>query len=343
MQKEKILIAGIAGASLGTEILKSLSKSGIYDVYGCDISVHSYGHYQSGFVKTFVPSIEKYIEDIIAFCKTYEINFIIPGGEAPLNILFKNIETLLSNGIRVIGNSKEIISNFSDKAKTFEILKGKGFKVPFTVLLKNEDDISSIPSFPCIIKPAIGTGGSVSVFLVTSADECRLYFKLLLQTSEKIIAQQYMPLDEGEFTIGVLSLPDQSIIGCVVMKRIFSSKLSISFKSSVGLISSGYSQGFIGNFPKLEKQAIAIAKEIGSQGPINIQARVLNGELMPFEINPRFSASTYLRTLAGFNEIDFFLRNLIFDTKDFPYRIQEGYYLRSFEETYIPTSKILNL
>ena len=118
--------------------------------------------------------------------------------------------------------------------------------------------------------------------------------------------------------------------------RSFNSKLSISQNNKLGLISSGYSQGLIKEFPELEKQARLIAMTIKSTGPINIQARVRNGVLIPFEINPRFSASTYLRALAGINEIDFLLRFFIKGENEFIYKLKPGYYLRSFTETYVP-------
>ncbi len=44
--RPRILVAGIGGASLGTEILKCLRDAGTYEVFGCDISEHAYGHYQ---------------------------------------------------------------------------------------------------------------------------------------------------------------------------------------------------------------------------------------------------------------------------------------------------------
>ena len=48
----KVMIAGIGGASLGTEILKSLVLAGNYKVFGCDISSTAYGLYDEDFEKT---------------------------------------------------------------------------------------------------------------------------------------------------------------------------------------------------------------------------------------------------------------------------------------------------
>ncbi|MDI6797077.1 MAG: ATP-grasp domain-containing protein, partial [Desulfatibacillaceae bacterium] len=103
---------------------------------------------------------------------------------------------------------------------------------------------------------------------------------------------------------------------------------------------SGYSQGYIGDFPEVRKVAENIAQSAGSTGPLNIQGRLHNGVFYPFEINPRFSATTYLRALAGFNEIDFFIRFLETGEYEAPGTISEGYYLRSLCETFVPSGDI---
>lgn len=333
----KILVAGIAGASLGTEIIKSLHLSSHdYEIHGCDISPLAYGLYKKELAGRFIPDSQSYITDVITYCLTHDIKYIIPGGEVPLSLLIQSYDLLKSNHIQLVGNSLDVITNFSDKATTFKLLEQSGFPIPFTIELKDTTYIDKIPSFPCIIKPAVGSGGSAAVFLVNSSNETKLYYEHLSKIYPKIIVQEYIPLDEGEYTIGVLSLPDKTHVGTIVMERIFNSKLSIAFKSPTGLISSGYSQGKIDTFPSLATQATTIAKSVNSKGPLNIQARVRNGILIPFEINPRFSASTYLRAMAGFNEIDFYMQFLTTGKTSFSYNIKSGYYLRSFEEQFVP-------
>jgi carbamoyl-phosphate synthase large subunit len=333
--KLNVLIAGIAGASLGSEITKSLHTTGKYKIYGCDISDMAYGHFMPLFEATFVLDEKNYVQSIIKICINNGITLLIPGGEIPMQILGREINVLEKNGIRLISNSPKIIEIFSNKKATFEILSRLGFPIPLTLEVNNEEDLDKM-SFPCIVKPSTGTGGSDSVFLAGNRYECLLYVELLKKNGRNVIVQEYIPLDEGEFTIGVLSLPSGDVVDSVVMKRLFNSKLSVAFKSELGLISSGYSQGLIGDFPELKQQAMDIARSVGSLGPFNIQGRVKNGKLIPFEINPRFSASTYLRSMAGFNEIDIYIENLINGSTNFQYKINFGHYLRSFDEIYIP-------
>ena len=79
----RILIAGIAGASLGTEIAKCLRRAGGYEIIGCDISPLAYGHYDSNFDGTFLVDRGVYIEELLALCRRERIDCIIPGGDEP--------------------------------------------------------------------------------------------------------------------------------------------------------------------------------------------------------------------------------------------------------------------
>src|SRR6202000_1516155 len=98
-----------------------------------------------------------------------------------------------------------------------------------------------------------------------------LYIQLLIKNNREVIAQEYIGIEEGEYTIGVLSDTKGTIIGSIAMQRSFTSKLSVAYRGAKGLISSGYSQGLIADFPEIRQQAEYIARESGSTGPFNVQ------------------------------------------------------------------------
>ena len=103
------------------------------------------------------------------------------------------------------------------------------------------------------------------------------------------------------------------------------------------VISSGVSQGQIGRFPEVTNQCKEIAQAVGARGAINIQCRLVDGLVKVFEINPRFSGTTSLRAMVGYNEPDVLIRKHICGgvfEKDFPY--EEATILRSLIETKIP-------
>jgi carbamoyl-phosphate synthase large subunit len=329
--KNKILVCGIAGASLGSEIIKSLIYADHYEVYGCDISPLAYGHWMNGVVKTFVVSHDNYVNSILQFAVENDIKIIIPGGDAPAVLLSEAQAAINDNNITLVSNNQTVVSICSDKKKCNDALQIMKFATPKTF---DAERIDEVDFEPCIVKPAVDSGGSVFVFLVKNKQDAKIYCNYLKENGKSPIIQEYIPLDEGEFTIGVLSLQNGEIYSSIAIKRVFYNKLSVSMKSDLGLISSGYSQGFVDDFIDIRHQAENIAKSLGSTGPLNIQARVRNGVIIPFEINPRFSASTYLRTLAGFNEVDIYIRSILGKAIEFKPEIRNGCYLRSFTETY---------
>jgi len=335
------MVAGIGGASLGTEILKCLTLADRYAVYGCDISQLAFGHYQAGCQQPFLVDRENYIESVLDVCGKAEIEIIIPGGEEPLSLLSAARERLLQAGVGLAANSEAVISRFSDKQTTFRILTELGFSVPKTLTAGSVADLEDM-NVPCVVKPAAGSGGSSFVFLAGDREEALLYVDYLVKNGKQAIVQEYISAEEGEFTIGVLSLPDGKLSWSLALTRIFESKLSVLLKSKAGIISTGYSQGLIDDFPELRAAAEKIAVAIGSTGPINIQGRVRDGQLMPFEINPRFSASTYLRALAGFNEVDIYLQYVINGILSKPAALRSGYYLRSLDEVFVSADKVIS-
>jgi carbamoyl-phosphate synthase large subunit len=335
----RVMIAGIGGASLGTEICKSLLLADNYKIYGCDISKTAYGLYEKAFVETFKVNRNSYVSEVLSVCKEINISFLIPGGEQPMLLLNEAKNVFSAAGIQILSNSKEVIERCSNKSETFRFLNQVGIPIPQTTIIKNKNDIKNI-GLPCIVKPAMGSGGSVSVFLAMSVDEAMIYSEFIKNNGNTPIAQQYICEEEGEFTIGVLSLPTGQVVGSIALRRVLDAKISIAYRGKGGVISSGYSQGHIGNYDNLCSQAEEIALAIKSCGPLNIQGRVLNGVLLPFEINPRFSASTYLRAMAGFNEIDMFIKYLIDGKIPNCSEKKTGWYLRSLTEKFIAEKEL---
>jgi carbamoyl-phosphate synthase large subunit len=339
-ERPRILIAGIGGASLGTEILKCLRLAGGYEVFGCDVSAYAFGHYGQGFESTSVVRRESYVDDLIALCERLSIDCVVPGGDEPARLVAEAAVLFREANVRVATNDLSLVASMSDKAECFRILGELGFTIPVTRVIREPEELQTFP-MPCIVKPAVGSGGSVFVFFARDIGEASLYCSYLTSNGRTPIVQQYLSESRGEFTVGVLSLPDKRCAGAIALKRMFNSKLSVATKGSGFLISSGYSQGEIAKFPEICATAVDIATRLGSIGPLNIQGRINErGELVPFEINPRFSASTYLRALAGFNEVDHYLRAVLAHEAPQPLAIRPGLYLRSLTEVAVPAGSL---
>jgi carbamoyl-phosphate synthase large subunit len=336
--KPKVVIAGAGGASLGTETLKALTLSGRYSPVVADVSPLAYGLYQPEAQAAMLLRREHYMADLISYCHAEGAALLIPGAEATLKLIDASRDQLQAAGIQPLLNRPEVIAACSDKGQTFGVLSKLGLPVPQTRVLTCEEDVEDFP-MPCIIKPATDTGGSAMVSAAASCDEAIMYARWIWSAGLRALAQEYLPHEGGEFTVGVLRLGGWT--ASIAMRREFPCKLSYLVKNERFLISSGYSQGLIDTFPEVCRQAERIAVALDSQGPLNIQGRWCDGVFHPFEINPRFSATTYLRAMAGFHEIELFLDHLAgLPVPETPPGIKPGYYLRSLTEIHVPTFQI---
>ena len=335
--KRRVLVAGAGGASLGTEALKALALTGRYEVVTADVSPMAFGLYQPEASAGHVLRVQGYIDELIACCQRERVEFVLPGAEATLKLINGSRDRLLAAGITPLLNRPEVIAACSDKSLTFEILKKLGIPVPQTRVLTRAEDLDDFP-VPCIIKPVTETGGSAMVSAACTRAEALVFAQWIWSAGLKAIAQEYLPHDGGEFTVGVLKFG--SWLGSIAMKREFPCKLSYLLKTPQFLISSGYSQGLIDAFPEVCAQAERIATALDCFGPLNIQGRFVNGTFYPFEINPRFSATTYLRAMAGFKEIEIFIDHLSGDAIPPKPEIRSGYYLRSLAEMFVPVERI---
>ena len=336
----RVIVAGAGGASLGTETLKALALSGRYQAIAADIAPLAYGLYQREATASHLLRASNYLDDLIECCHREQARLVLPSAEPTLKIISGASDRLRDKGIIAVHNRPEVIRACSDKSATFDLLQKVGVPVPRTRALKSEQDLTGFP-MPCIIKPATDTGASVMVSPASTHAEALMYAKWIWSAGLTAIAQEYLSHDEGEFTVGVLRF--DRWIGAIAMKREFPCKLSYIQKSERFLISSGYSQGLINDFPGICEQAKKIAIALDSEGPLNIQGRLVKGVLYPFEINPRFSGTTLLRAMAGFPEIEIYLDHLNSGPAPPQPAIKPGYYLRSFSELHVPLDQVKRL
>jgi carbamoyl-phosphate synthase large subunit len=148
---------------------------------------------------------------------------------------------------------------------------------------------------------------------------------------------------EEEYTVGILHDLDGDYINSIAVRRMMSGLLNIrsSVPNRTGnarlgshlVISSGVSQGLVGRFESVTAQCREIAIALGARGAVNIQCRLVDGVVKVFEINPRFSGTTSIRALMGYNEPDVLLRrHLLNESIEMDFRYEEGLVLRELRE-----------
>ncbi len=320
---KKILVTAIGGGGVGDQILKAITKIDPqkYEVYGCDSSVYPAQAMQvKEYSQIELASDELYLDNLLALCLKWKIDVLFVGCEPELKKIADNRNIFEDAGILVPINSASLIHLCMNKSALNKTLSSLGFSVPKHREIFSSESISEIDWFPVVVKPSGYSGGSADVYIAQSANELQALVQYLgLGTNVgSLLVEEYVGTPNDEFTVGILHDLDGNFIDSIALNRDLSGGLNVrlsvrnrSNKSKLGnrlVISSGVSQGKIGKFKNVTDQCRTIAEALGSHGPLNIQCRIVDGVVYVFEINPRHSGTTSLRSMIGFNEPDLLIQ-----------------------------------
>ena len=351
-EKIPVLVTGVGGGGTGHELVKTLRLAGRYHIVGVDMNASSLGLCDVDEAFLVPPSSSPdYINVIRDICKSKKIKALFAGSEPELKIISQHRNIFADINVLVMANTPEVIDRGLDKWNTMSYLKDHGFTVPRSQLLFKVDEIPSDFPLPAVIKPSVGGGGSTNTFLVQDLAEFDYACRYLVGLGKVVLIQEYVGTPQDEYTVGVLSTFNGNFLGSIALRRNILSGLSNRFKvpnrtnrkdlSPLLAISSGVSQGTIEDFPEIRKECETIASEFGSKGPINIQGRWVNGKWYTFEINPRFSGTSFVRALVGFNEADILIRyHILGEQITTPISYKYGQVIRGLREQFLDDSVI---
>ena len=321
-----ILLIGAKGCSVSEGLLKCL-RNAKYD--NITILEHSKNAAHIFRVDKYIITDktpddgEVYIDSLISICLENSIDIVLPGSTWEARIIAEFKDKFNESNITPLVNNIETIAIGDDKWNTYEYLSKLGIGTPET-FLDIEQVINSIKTtYPIIIKPRQGRG-SQNIFIAQNANELRIICQYFVIKGINYIIQEFIGRNDHEYTVGVISDKNGKVIQSIVMKRLLLGGAT------------GYAEvcepSFINDFCE------DVARKVNSTGPINIQLRLDNNNMPSlFEINPRFSGSAPMRTLAGFNETQMIIDNFFFDEEILQQKISFGTkFFRAFQEIEIP-------
>ncbi|WP_411877814.1 ATP-grasp domain-containing protein [Polaromonas sp. YR568] len=311
-----VLVTGVSGGSIGEQVCKSLLLGRqAYRIIVTNVHRDATQVVPADVRETLpVASSDDYIGQLLGLIRRHGIQFVVPGSEPELIKMSRHLDAFESSGATVLVNAPQVIATCVDKQQTIDFLSANGFHTPRTFIFEEGQSLDAgLPlQFPCIIKPVHGGGGSANTFLAQDDEELRFFTRYLVKYGATPLVQEYIAGAETEYTVGVLHSPKGKHLGTVVLRRQILAGLSNRLRvanqtgraelGKVLAVSSGISQGDIVDFEPVRQAAEKMASAIGSVGPLNIQGRWDGSRFVPFEINPRFSGTTPMRALAGFNE-----------------------------------------
>ena len=347
--KKTVLVTGTGGRSVGSGILHALLRTTAdvrdrWHVIAADANPFAWGLYLADDYELLpMASSPDYIETLLRVIARRQVHAIIPGTESEADLLLKNKDQL--GQVFLIANRLDLMPLMMDKFAAARKLADLGYRTIPSRPISDWETLSDQYGFPLVIKPTTGTGGSRGLHLVCSAEEMRS----ILPTIENVgspCVQPYVGDAENEFTVGVLSDFNGTLIDSIVMKRKLLG-LSLLTQSSIAdknfAISTGYSQGFIIRDKYIQDFCEGLAGKLGSRGPLNIQLRIDKDSGTPYvlEIHPRFSGTTPIRADVGFNEVDILLRCALlsesFGRLSYKYDVAA---IRAFEHLIVPICEL---
>lgn len=324
MTTRRVLITAIGG-NVGQGVLKALRAGRArYHIVGIDMEPLSAGfslvdsYYQTP--RTGDAAFRAVFERIVRDEKIEAVYVCSPG---ELEFFASHKEELERElRITVMVNPLSVVRTGSDKLKTAEFLRDNGFCFPETVLAADEDSVERLIAkhgLPVIAKPRAGFS-SRNVFLLDSREKIRAAAILV----PDLIVQRYLPDDRAEYTAATLSGADQKVRAVIIFRR--------------DLIQGTTYRTELIEEPHLDREVVRIVDALGAVGPCNLQFRIVDGMVYVFEINPRFSGTSGIRYLYGFNDCEMAFDLLHLKTEVTQPALNKAVVLRYWNEICIPNA-----
>jgi len=290
----KVFVTG-AGGLLGQGMLQSLFDSTLdATVVALDPDPLGAGLYWTPH-RSLIPYARdpRFAAVLEATARQERPDAILVGSDVELPVLAGHRERLERElGLRLVVSSPEVVGIADDKYLTYEFLRQHGFDAPLTCLPGEEGALLAKAGFPVIVKPRVGSR-SVGVRVATDR---RALDRALAEAVSPVVIQELVADAGSEYTAGALVF-DGRCDASIVMRR--------------ELRDGNTYRAFIEPYPDLNRVVRLMAEALGPHGPVNFQFRVDRERVRVFEVNARFSGTTPLRALAGFNDVEMTLRKLV--------------------------------
>ena len=320
---KNILVTG-AGALLGQGILRCLNFSDNahnYNVISADPDVRSTGHAlaQKSYCIPFAsdPEYLKKVEEII---QKEQIDLLMIGTDPELLLFAAYSEYLkMKYGVQVVVSNEEVIRLANDKWLTAQFLKENNYPYPLSALTTDKEGIQELKiknKYPLIAKPIDGARSRGIVIIHNAAE-----LDVVCSYENNLVVQEMLSETEGEFTTG-----------CIVVNGKCAAIVTLVRDLRDGNTWRAYRNERVAQYDEIIK---TIAEKLGAEGPINFQFRIKNGAPVIFEINGRFSGTTPLRLMYGFNEVEALVRYYLEGKEIEQPILKEGVVLRTFSDLFI--------
>jgi carbamoyl-phosphate synthase large subunit len=290
----KIFVTG-AGGLLGQGLVQSLLSSALdVTVVALDPDPLGVGLYWAP-ERSLIPMAHDpaFPAALEAAIRDKRPDAVLIGSDVELPVVAAHRQRLEKElGVQIVVSSPAVVAIANDKYLTYDFLQGHGFDAPLTCLPGDEAALVAKVGYPVVVKPRVGAR-SVGLTVATNR---RQLDRALAEAPAPVVVQEHVPDAHSEYTAGALVF-DGRCDATIVMRR--------------ELRDGNTYRAFVGEYPELSRIVCRMSEALGPHGPVNFQFRVDGRRVRVFEINARFSGTTPVRALAGFNEVEMTLRKVI--------------------------------
>lgn len=313
------VIVTAVGGGVGQSIVRGFKLSDLdIRIIGLDANPWGAGLYRchKGYL---VPaaSDEAYINRVVDICKEESADILLPGSDPELPVLARERNKIEKTGCKVLVGSRKSMDICRNKIETFQFFRQKNLPFVSTVKLDDAVDLPASMRFPVLIKPQDGSA-SVNVHVVFNENELSAF-----RPREGYIAQEYLIPTSWNKRKSQIAKNDVMTHKGILRQT---DEISIQFLvgqggqildrfTSVNTLEHGVPKLIR---PLIDSPADRVALsmvyaliEKGLIGPCNLQCRLTEDGPIFFEINPRFTGITSVRSALGWNEPDAMIRHFI--------------------------------
>ena len=326
MKQLTVMVTG-AGALLGQGVLRCLRMAQRpIRVITADPDYRAAGHWLGDFAVN-IPMADdpEYLKSVEIILDREQVDILLIGTDVELPIFSEEKAYLAAKyGTKVVVSSPRVVEIANDKLMTSLFLEGAGFPFALSVSADNRTAIAELVrtiGFPLIAKPKQGAR-SVGVFVVNSPAELS---HVIGRTD--LVVQELLPDIEGEYTAGCLVVK-QKCAASVVLRR--------------DLRDGNTYRAYADTSRRFDGEISAIAERLDCDGPCNFQFRIKNGRPIVFEIHARFSGTTPIRAMFGFNEVIAIVDYLNIGVPIPEVTIKEGAVFRAWSDIYVDALQLEN-
>ena len=326
---KNILVTG-AGAVLGQGILRSLQEyKNDFIIHTADPDHKSSGHWlgnKAHIVK--MANDSEYINSIENIIQSENIDIVLIGTDTELPILSNNKRILEEKyKVIIVVSDSKVIEIANDKFLTSNFLKKNGFNFPISYMSYDQDGIILLKkqnNYPYIAKPIDGAR-SKGVEIIKNEEDLNRVASFV----NNLVIQEYISELDGEFTSGCLVF-NGKCVSVVTLKRDLRD-------------GNTYRAYYRNDYEKYNSFISSVAEKLGVEGPCNFQFRIKNDQPVIFEINARFSGTTPLRFIFGFNEVLACINFYLVNKKVDKFNLRQGVVMRAWSDLFVSEEELERL